>query len=288
MFKKICVLVAGVMMATTISVSAERNLYNEMDCYNMTNQTIGDYADSIGAPLDEFKAVYGLPADMAADTNENIALLHMPIKNYAESMGVTVEEMVEYFKSVCVGIDEITENSLLKDVQGYIKIGAMLSEEIDFNEFKAAYDLPADITLETPYGEIDDKVNRAELALSGILSYDDGNSILVMLKGRYLDFDVAPVIENNSVLVPMRNIFTALGAEVSWQGDVQTVIAVRGEDIIAMQLGQSYLFKNNERIEIPTASVAKDGRVLVPIRAVAEALDTEVFYNGNTKTVVIH
>ena len=86
----------------------------------------------------------------------------------------------------------------------------------------------------------------------------------------------------------MRNIFTALGAEVHWQGDVQTVIAVRGNDVIAMQLGQNFLFKNNEKIEIPTAPVARDGRTLVPVRAVAEALDTDVFYNGNTKTVVIH
>ena len=288
MFKKISVIVAGVMLATTLSVSAERNLYNEMDSFNLTNQTIGDYVDSIEAPLDEFKAMYGLPADMPADTNENIALLHMPIKNYAESMGIAVDEMVEYFKSVCVESEGITENSLLKDVQKYIKIGSMLNEEINFDEFKAAYGLPTEVTLETPYGEIENQVNRMELAMSGILSYDDGSAILVMLKGKYLDFDVAPVIENNSVLVPMRNIFTALGAEVSWQGDVQTVIAVRGEDTIAMQLGQSYLFKNNERIDIPTASIAKDGRVLVPVRAVAEALDTEVFYNANTKTVVIH
>lgn len=130
--------------------------------------------------------------------------------------------------------------------------------------------------------------DRAELTGSGTITYDDGDEILVVVKGEYIDFDVAPAIEDNRVLVPMRNIFTALGAEVYWQGDVQTVIAVRDNDVIAMQLGQNYLFKNNEKIEIPTAPIARDGRTLVPIRAVAEALDTEVLYNGNTKTVVIY
>lgn len=288
MLKKICIMVAGIMMATTLSVSAERNLYNEMDSVNLTNQTLGDYATSVNVSIEEFRAAYGLPADMPADTNEAIALGHMPIKKYAESLGVAVDEMIEYYKNVCIGTEEITGETLLKDVEKRIKLGAVLSEEIGIEEFKVAYGLPAEVTLDTSYGEIANKVGRVELAMSGLLSYDDGNAILVMLKGKYLDFDVAPAIENNSVLVPMRNIFTALGAEVSWQGDVQTVLAVRGEDTIAMQLGQNYLFKNNERIEIPTASIAKDGRVLVPIRAVAEALDTEVFYNGNTRTVVIH
>ena len=130
--------------------------------------------------------------------------------------------------------------------------------------------------------------DRAELTNSGTITYDDGDEVLVVVKGEYIDFDVPPAIEDNRVLVPMRNIFTALGAEVYWQQDVQTVIAVRGDVVIAMQLGQNYLFKNNEKIEIPTASVARDGRTLVPIRAVSEALDAEVSYNGNTKTVVIN
>ena len=130
--------------------------------------------------------------------------------------------------------------------------------------------------------------DRAELTNSGTITYDDGDEVLVVVKGEYIDFDVPPAIEDNRVLVPMRNIFTALGAEVYWQQDVQTVIAVRGDVVIAMQLGQNYLFKNNEKIEIPTASIARDGRTLVPIRAVSEALDAEVSYNGNTKTVVIN
>ena len=32
----------------------------------------------------------------------------------------------------------------------------------------------------------------------------------------------------------------------------------------------------------------ENGRTLVPLRAVAEALNTQVFYNPDTKTVVIH
>ena len=55
-----------------------------------------------------------------------------------------------------------------------------------------------------------------------------------------------------------------------------------------MQVGQDSFFKNEDKIAIDSPSVIIDTRTLVPIRAIAEALDTEVFYNQNTRTVVIH
>ncbi len=252
MIKKIALTVAAIMTVMSVNVSAARNPYNEMDFINPTNLTLEEVASTVGITVEEFKTMLGLPEDMPANTNEAAASGYLTVGRFAELKGISIEDVIEEFKQVYTGTDIITENTLIKDV--YNDLGG----------------------------------NRGVLTNSGIISYDDGDEILVMVKGKYIDFDVAPVIEDNRVLVPMRNIFAALGAEVYWQGDVQTVLAVRGNDVIAMQLGQNVIFKNGEKIEIPTASVAIDGRVLVPIRAVAEALDTEVFYNGNTKTVVIH
>jgi len=253
MIKKLALTLAAVMTIMSVNVSAARNPYNEMDFIDLHNETIEDLATNRGITVDEFKGMWGLPDDMPADTNRTVASGYIPLKCYAIELDMSVEETIEFFKSEYKVTKEITGESLQKDIFDY-----------DIND------------------------SRAGLINSGAVSYYDGDDILVMVKGKYIDFDVPPVIEDNRVLVPMRNIFTALGAEVYWQGDVQTVIAVRGNDVIAMQLGQNYLYKNNEKIEIPAPSIARDGRVLVPIRAVAEALDTEVFYNGNTKTVVIH
>lgn len=287
MIKKISIIIAGVLAATTVSANAQRNPYNEMDCINLTNRTLQDYAIESQMTLEEFKIMHGLPEDMPGDTNEIIAWGHIPLKYLAAVSQTTLEDVISYYQTGYIGTEEITGDTLVKDVEDKVTLSAILGD-MGVEEFKVAFGLSPDVNADTPYYSIRNHVDRIQLAASGALSYDDGSSILVMLKGKYLDFDVAPVIENNSVLVPLRNIFTALGAEVSWQGDVQTVIAVRGEDRIAMQVGQNFIFKNNEKIEIPTASIAKDGRVLVPVRAVAEALDTEVYYNANTKTVVIH
>lgn len=252
MIKKISLIVAGILMTTTLCVNAAKNPYNEMDVVNPTNSTIEDVAKGMGITVEELKSMYSLPSDMPADTNQAVASGYLTVKAYSELKGISVEQAIELIKNTGF-TGEITGDTLFKDI----------------------------------YKE-DNDANRGVLASSGFVTYDDGNEILVMVKGKYIDFDVAPVIEDNRVLVPMRNIFTALGADVSWHGDVQTVIAIRGNDVIALQPGQNFLFKNSEKIEIPTPAIAKDGRILVPIRAVAEALDTEVFYNGTTKTVVIH
>ncbi|MBC7325823.1 MAG: copper amine oxidase N-terminal domain-containing protein, partial [Moorella sp. (in: Bacteria)] len=50
-------------------------------------------------------------------------------------------------------------------------------------------------------------------------------TISVVIDGRPLATDVAPVREGGRVLVPMRAIFEALGAKVNWDGAAKTVTA---------------------------------------------------------------
>ncbi len=287
MLKKISLTVALIMTVTTLGVSAARNPYNEMDCINLTNITIGDYAYAGDIFFEEFKEMYGLPEDMPEDTNEAVAMGYIPLKKFAEANNVTLDEVIAFYKDGYIGTEEITGDTLLREVEGNAKFSKMLGDT-PIEEFRNAFGFGTDITEDTPYRIVENVIKRAMLAETKALSYDDGTSILVMVKGKYVDFDTAPVVENERVLVPMRNIFEALGATLSWQGDVNTVLATRGETVIALQPGQNYLFKNSEKVEMPVASIAKDNRVLVPIRAIAESLDTEVFYNANTKTVVVH
>ncbi|MGI6732537.1 MAG: copper amine oxidase N-terminal domain-containing protein [Anaerovoracaceae bacterium] len=49
------------------------------------------------------------------------------------------------------------------------------------------------------------------------------SQIKVVLNGEELGFDVDPTITNGRVMVPVRTIAQALGAEVRWDGDTKTV-----------------------------------------------------------------
>ena len=71
------------------------------------------------------------------------------------------------------------------------------------------------------------------LAILMLLSYPSpsmaSEDISVILDGKKLDFDVAPLLENDRVLVPLRTIFEKYGAVLEWNGKFnKTSAQVRG------------------------------------------------------------
>ena len=115
-----------------------------------------------------------------------------------------------------------------------------------------------------------------------------GNKITVLVNGREVAFDQPPVIENERTLVPLRAIFEALGAYVSWDGGTQTVTATKGATTISLTIGSEKMIINNSRVavlDVP-AKIISD-RTMVPVRAISEAFGCSVDWIGSTQTVVI-
>lgn len=286
MYKKVFVAAAVMLTALATQVNAEYNRYNEMDAVNVYNNTLQDVADMSETTVEEFKKQFGLPEDMPADTNETIAFDYVPLKVWAENSGTTFEEALPELQALYKGEEELTEDTHYGDFLKNVTLADYIGDA-DVDAVIEQLNIVG-VTADSLYGDIRTKVERKLLEAAGTLSYAKDDAILVMLNGKYIDFDVAPVIMNERVMVPMRNIFEALGATVNWMGETKTIFAGKGTDVITMQVGQSSFFKNEEKIEIDAPSVIVDERTLVPIRAVAEALDTQVYYNENTRTVVIH
>lgn len=55
------------------------------------------------------------------------------------------------------------------------------------------------------------------------------DNIKVILDGKTLEFDVQPQIIDERTLVPMRVIFEALGADVEWEEETQTINTRRSD-----------------------------------------------------------
>lgn len=120
---------------------------------------------------------------------------------------------------------------------------------------------------------------------------EDG--IRVTLDGNEIQFDVPPQIINGRTLVPMRAIFEALGAEVTWNGEIQYIMAQTQNKHIDMYIGSDTMgvtkngdtFANMVTLDVPPVII--DGRTLVPVRAVSESLDCDVQWDEDSKTVTI-
>ena len=57
--------------------------------------------------------------------------------------------------------------------------------------------------------------------------------IQVYVDDALLSLDVAPVLQQNRTLVPLRGIFEALGAQVEWNGQEKSVSATKGTSDMA-------------------------------------------------------
>ena len=110
---------------------------------------------------------------------------------------------------------------------------------------------------------------------------------VVTLDGEVLEFDVPPVIVDGRVLIPMRVIFEALGANLSWDGSTGTVTATAGGRVIIMQVGNVEMTIDDAVILLDVPPQLINGRTLVPARAVAESLDADVRWDRQTSTAII-
>lgn len=100
--------------------------------------------------------------------------------------------------------------------------------------------------------------------------------IRIFMDGEELVFDMAPVEIDGRTLVPMRPIFEALQADISWDHARQTVTAVKdGKEIIIVR--DSFItWINGEAFHLDVSARTMNDRMMVPVRFISEALDVAV------------
>lgn len=112
-------------------------------------------------------------------------------------------------------------------------------------------------------------------------------NITVTLNGQILSFDVPPQIINDRTMVPLRAIFEALGASVDWDEGTKTVTSSKDGTTITLTIDSNTMYVNGNAVALDSPACIIDGRTLVPVRAISEAYNTNVDWNGDTRTVTI-
>ncbi len=113
------------------------------------------------------------------------------------------------------------------------------------------------------------------------------DGIEILIDEAPLVFDVPPMIINDRTMVPLRAIFQAIGAEVTWNNETNTVTAQKGNIIMKITVGQDNMTVNEATIPLDSPACIIEGRTLVPIRAITESFGLAVNWNDETKTVSI-
>ena len=102
------------------------------------------------------------------------------------------------------------------------------------------------------------------------------NSESFIVDGECKTFDVTPYIKNNRTYVPIRFITEALGASVEWLENSRKVIIRSEEAYIEMQIDNPIMKVNNKEKRLDVCPEITNDRTMLPIRAIAEALNCKV------------
>ena len=124
----------------------------------------------------------------------------------------------------------------------------------------------------------------ATLALAAI----GAAQVHVVLNGKELTFSEAqPQDITNHVFVPMRGIFEALGASVTWDPIGQTITATKNHRRVELQIGSSQASVDGQSITMDAPARMLDGSTMVPLRFISEALGASVDWSNLAQTVTI-
>ncbi len=105
------------------------------------------------------------------------------------------------------------------------------------------------------------------------------------LNGVKIPLDSAAFISQSRTMVPIRFIAEAFDADVSFSDSVVS-ITKPGYDI-KMKIGEDFFTLNGVKKQMDAPSVITNSRTMVPIRAISEALDMNVSWDGATNSVII-
>lgn len=125
------------------------------------------------------------------------------------------------------------------------------------------------------------------IAISVALPAMASENIKVTVGGERVIFDVQPQLINDRTMVPLRAIFEALDATVSWDDATQVIKAMKGNTLIRLEIDDNTMWVNSKKVTLDVPATLVNGRTLVPVRAISEAFDLKVDWIEATNTVKV-
>lgn len=115
----------------------------------------------------------------------------------------------------------------------------------------------------------------------------DQVAIHLYVNGTPVSDEVPPLIKAGRTLVPIRTIAAALGISVDWNPVSRTVTLKNGERTVRLTIGHPTAEIDDQTVSLDVPPEIIQGRTLVPVRFVAEALGASVDWVPEGRLVAV-
>lgn len=133
-----------------------------------------------------------------------------------------------------------------------------------------------------------------------MLEYDGGeyeyNGAVyeLIVKNKKVESALEPIIFNDRALVPVREVFEEVGANVYYNSDSKVVEVVDENNYIRMTINDNVAYVNGTKTSIPDSVVPKliskaggETKTMVPVRFISETIGLDVDFDGDNGAILV-
>ena len=118
--------------------------------------------------------------------------------------------------------------------------------------------------------------------------FRSSTNVKLVVNGTPVSSDVAPIIINERTMIPARAVFEQLGGTVSWNEASQQVTVQLSGHTVVLTIQSLNATVDGVLKTMDAVPRLYQGRTLIPIRFVAEALGATVGWDNATRTATIN
>ena len=119
------------------------------------------------------------------------------------------------------------------------------------------------------------------------VGFAQDTNIDVIYHGNKISCDVAPYYQNGRIMMPVRALFEAFGANVSWDDATQTATCTLGDTTVKMTYGASTYLADGTEYAMDAKVEKHSDRIFVPARYAAQSFGKKISYHQNSETAVV-
>jgi hypothetical protein len=113
------------------------------------------------------------------------------------------------------------------------------------------------------------------------------NDPAALVNDELVDLGVAPFIENDSTLVPVKAVAEGLEAKVEWDEQKNQAIITKDNDRIVFQVNSKIADVNGNKVELQAPARILKNKLFVPLRTVGESLHAKVEWVPEDQSITI-
>lgn len=153
---------------------------------------------------------------------------------------------------------------------------------------KAVTALVLSITMLTATAAAANKYINMKLEYDGKTHNYSAEEVHLQVDGKTLtNLPMPPIIFNDYTLVPAREVFEALGAEVNWVSNAYQVYVKYNGNVVMLQIDSKKAYVNGKELNMSIAPKIINDKTMIPLRFASESIGMDVGWDSKARVASV-